>query len=135
VGLRIHLEEVAMLDEPIAMAVRRGDPALYIAQKRGEVMATRPGTRSAPTAVLDLSGSVRDTGEEGLLGIAFSPDGKWLYASYDDRNGDSNLVACRFSGGAAQRPGRRILLVRQPPFTNHNGGDMAAGRRPLSRPR
>ena len=117
---------MARLDEPIALAVRRGDPFLYVAEKPGLVVSLRPGTRSAPRTVLDLTGNITTGGEQGLLGIAFSPDGRWLYASFTDRNGDSNVIAYAFSGGRARLPGRRILFVSQP-FSNHNGGNILFG--------
>jgi glucose/arabinose dehydrogenase len=127
IGLKVRLEKVGNFDEPISLAVRRGDPELYVAQKSGEVIAFRPGTRAAPRTVLDISSSVTDSGESGLLGIVFSPDGQWLYASFDDSADDSEVFAFRFSGGRAQLPGRRILRVDQPNFTNHKGGDIAFG--------
>jgi glucose/arabinose dehydrogenase len=123
--VRIHLQQVASLDEPIAMAVRRGDPALYVAQKTGEVLAIRAG-RVDRTPVLDVSGNLTTGGEEGLLGIAFSPDGGTLYASFTDRDANSNLMAYPFAAGRATTPGRLVLFVRQP-GTNHNGGNVAFG--------
>ena len=126
IGTRVHLETVARLDEPIALAVRPGDPSLYVAEKPGLVVSLRPGTRSAPRTVLDLTGNITTGSEQGLLGITFSPDGRWLYASFTDGNGDSNVVAYAFSGGRARRPGRRILFVAQP-FSNHNGGNIVFG--------
>lgn len=127
VGTRARLEQVGRFQAPVAMAARTGDPNVYVAQKSGEVLAFRPGTRAAPRTVLDISASVKDVGESGLLGVAFSPDGRWLYASFDDLQGDSNVVAYRFSDGRAQPPGRRILRVVQPPFTNHKGGEIGFG--------
>ena len=109
------------------MATRRGDPSLYVAQKSGEVVAFRPGTRAAPRTILDISSSVTDSGESGLLGLTFSPDGAWLYVSFDDRQDDSEIVAYRFVDGRAQTPGRRILRVDQPNFTNHKGGGISFG--------
>jgi glucose/arabinose dehydrogenase len=126
VGTRVRLEQVANLKDPIAIAVRPDDPSLYIAEQGGAIVALRPGTRSAPQTILDLTGQIVSGGEQGLLGLTFSPDGRWLYASFTDRNGNSNLVAYRFAGGAVQGVGRRILLVDQP-TSIHNGGDIAFG--------
>src|SRR5207253_1167766 len=106
IGLQIRLEQVGTFAEPVAMATRRGDPSLYVAQKSGEVVAFRPGTRAAPRTILDISSSVTDSGESGLLGLTFSPDGAWLYVSFDDRQDDSEIVAYRFVDGRAQTPGR-----------------------------
>ena len=55
--------QVATLEQPLAMAVRRRDPALYIAEKTGKVVAIRNGTVD-PAPVLDLSGQVSLGGEQ-----------------------------------------------------------------------
>ncbi|MBA3622356.1 MAG: PQQ-dependent sugar dehydrogenase, partial [Euzebyales bacterium] len=66
-------------------------------------------------------------GERGLLGIAFSPDGDTLYASYTNRDGDSRLDAYRMDGGRAAPGSRRELLAVAQPFSNHNGGNVVTG--------
>src|SRR5262245_26822718 len=78
---------VAMVRQPLAMAVRTGDPSIYIVSKGGRVWALRGGTID-PTPVLDLSGQVSKGREQGLLGMAFSPSGAFAYLSYTDRQGD-----------------------------------------------
>ncbi|MGH8931983.1 MAG: hypothetical protein ACRDZO_15520 [Egibacteraceae bacterium] len=49
------------------MAIRPGDPALYVAEKGGGVRALRDGEID-PAPVLDLSDQVPTGGEQGLLG-------------------------------------------------------------------
>ena len=124
--MRVRLVQVAMLDQPIALAVRAGDPDLYVAEKTGRVVAIRDG-HVASRAVLDLSGQVSLGSEQGLLGIAFSPDGRSLYASYTDLNGNSNVVVYGMDDGVADPASRRMVLVVAQPFSNHNGGDLAFG--------
>src|SRR4029453_6223671 len=75
------LTTVAQVNQPIAMAVRTGDDALSIAEWDGHVRAIRNGAVD-PTPVLDISRLTRAEGERGLLGLAFSPDGKKLYLDY-----------------------------------------------------
>ncbi len=53
----LRLVEIATAAEPVALAVRDGNPALYIAEKGGRVVAIRGGTVD-PEPVLDLSGEV-----------------------------------------------------------------------------
>jgi glucose/arabinose dehydrogenase len=114
------------MDEPIAMVVRRGDPALYVAEKSGRVFALRDG-RESSTPALDLSDRVSTGGEQGLLGIAFAPDGRHLYADYTDGAGNTHVTQWTFAGGRAQPASERgILFVRQP-YANHNGGQIAFG--------
>ena len=125
-SVRIGLRRIATLDQPISIAVRAGDPALYVAEKTGRVVAIRGGHVVA-TPVLDLSGRVSQGGEQGLLGIAFSPDGRYLYADFTDAAGNTHVTQWAFPGGRADaRSERTILYVRQP-YANHNGGQIAFG--------
>jgi len=122
----IRLVQVAKLSEPLAMAVRTGDDALYVAQKTGRVVVIRNGKVDL-TPVLDLSAKTSGGGEQGLLGIAFSPDGSHLYASYTDGNGDTNVVEYAMTGDRANASSaRRVLFVSQP-YANHNGGNILFG--------
>jgi glucose/arabinose dehydrogenase len=121
----VRLVRVASLDSPLAMAIRQDDPDLYIAEQGGRVFTLRSGGVD-PTPVLDLSARISVGGERGLLGLAFSPDGRFLYASFTNENGDSEIDEFPFSGGRVVGAARRVLLVRQP-FANHNGGGIAFG--------
>jgi len=108
------------------MAVRAGDSALYVAEQGGRVMAIRGG-HVDPTPVLDVSGRISSGGERGLLGLTFSPDGRFVYVNYTDHNGDTNVVEYRMSGNRADAgSARRVLLIHQP-FPNHNGGNVVFG--------
>ena len=80
--VRVRLVPVVELEQPIAMAVRTGDRALYVAEKTGQVVALTPG--SDPRVVLDLTDRVSLGSEQGLLGLAFSPDGRFLYVDFTD---------------------------------------------------
>ncbi len=124
--MRIRLVQVASLEQPLAMAVRTGDPALYVAQKTGEIVAIRDGdVASAP--ILDLSGEVSLGGEQGLLGLAFAPDGGALYVNFTDTNGDTHVAAFAMRGGRADAATRRDILVVDQPYSNHNGGNLVFG--------
>jgi len=74
---RVRLVQVASLQQPVAMAVRPGDRALYVAEQTGRVRAIRNG-QIDPAPVLDVSSQIVAGGEQGLLGLAFSPDGGFL---------------------------------------------------------
>jgi glucose/arabinose dehydrogenase len=122
----VRLAPIAQLDAPIAMAVREGDPALYVAQRGGQVVAIRGGMVD-PTPVLDVSGIISAGGEQGLLGLAFSPDGTFLYVNYTDTNGDTNIAEYRMAGNRAEaNSARRVLFIDQP-YSNHNGGNIVFG--------
>jgi glucose/arabinose dehydrogenase len=135
-AVTIQLEEIVELDQPTAMAVRSGDPALYIAQQGGvirrvEIETDRRTRRQEFTlerqAVLDISDDVINDGERGLLGLTFSTDGNHLYVAYtgtDDRQhlDEYEMGTDRVSGGS-----RRELLVIDDFAPNHNGGNITFG--------
>lgn len=106
------------------MAVRPRDRALYFAEKTGRVVALRDGEVAA-RPVVDLSDEVSQGGEQGLLGIAFSPDGRHLYTNHTDTDGDTRITEWTVEGVAAVSR-REVLRVDQP-FGNHNGGHLAFG--------
>ena len=118
--------EVATLEQPLAMAVRSGDPALFIAQKTGKVVAVRDGIVD-PVPVLDLRSQVSLGGEQGLLGIAFSPDGRDMYVNYTDTNGDTHVTGYEMQAGRAVTATRRDVLFVDQPYSNHNGGNLMFG--------
>jgi glucose/arabinose dehydrogenase len=124
---RVRLVQIAKLDgAPIAMAVREGDDALYVAERDGVVVAIRGG-QVDHTSVLDIRGQVSAGGEQGLLGLTFSPNGRFMYVNYTDTNGDTNVVEYRMEGDRADASSaRRVLLIDQP-YTNHNGGNVVFG--------
>ena len=124
--VEVRLTRVATLSQPVAMAVRTGDPALYVAEKGGRVRAVRDGSIDSQP-VLDLTGRVSTGGEQGLLGLAFSPDGSLLYVNYTDVAGDTHVVEYRFDDGDADAVSARELLFVDQPFANHNGGNLVFG--------
>ena len=124
--VRIRLVQVATLEQPLAMAVRRGDPALYVAVKTGKVVAIRDGAVD-PAPVLDLTGQVSLGGEQGLLGLAFSPSGRFLYVNYTDTNGDTHVTEYAMVDERADPATRREVLIVDQPYENHNGGNLAFG--------
>jgi glucose/arabinose dehydrogenase len=122
---RVELRTVANLEQPLAIAIRPGDPALYVAEKVGRVVAVAGG--GEPRTVLDLTGQVSLGSEQGLLGLAFSPDGKYLYVDFTDVNGDTRVSEFRFDDRVADPSSRREVLFVHQPFSNHNGGELEFG--------
>ncbi|HEU4399307.1 MAG TPA: PQQ-dependent sugar dehydrogenase [Actinomycetota bacterium] len=123
---RVRLVQVAELQQPVAMAVRPGERALYVAEQTGRVRALRGG-KVDPTPVVDISDQVTAGGEQGLLGLAFAPDGRFLYLNFTDSAGDSRVVELAMRGGRADPGSLRLLLRIDDPFANHNGGQLAFG--------
>ncbi|HEX2088860.1 MAG TPA: PQQ-dependent sugar dehydrogenase [Actinomycetota bacterium] len=122
----IRVKRIATLRAPLAMAGRRGDRTLYVAEQLGRVVAIRGG-KVLSRPVLNLSEQVTSGGEQGLLGIAFSPGGRRLYVNYTDLNGHSRVVEYTMRGRRADPSTRRQLLFVEQPFANHNGGQLAFG--------
>ncbi|MDP9387606.1 MAG: PQQ-dependent sugar dehydrogenase, partial [Actinomycetota bacterium] len=125
-GVALRLVPVAELAQPVALAVRAGEDALYVAEKGGRLRVVRGGAVD-PTPVLDLSGEVSKGGEQGLLGVAFAPAGTHVYVNYTDRAGDTRVVEYAVADGRVDPSSRRELLVVDQPFANHNGGQLTFG--------
>ncbi len=136
VELPLVLTPIAELNEPTAMAPRSGFENLYVTERAGVVRlierrftdrgAERISLSSRP--VLDISDMVSTNGERGLLGIAFSTDGRFMFVSYTDLGGD--LVVAEYSVGRGTRADaetRRELIRIPQPAANHNGGQLALG--------
>ena len=124
--IRLKLTKVGEFDQPVGMATRAGDDGLYVIEKEGRVRVLRGGA-VADGAVLDISDQVSTGSEQGLLGIAFSPDGGLLYASFTDRDGDSRLWEYLFADGKADPTSRREVMTQDQPYANHNGGQVTFG--------
>jgi glucose/arabinose dehydrogenase len=122
---QVELQPVATLEQPLAIAVRPGDPALYVAEKVGRVVAL--ADHADPRTVLDLTGQLSQGSEQGLLGLAFSPDGSFLYVDFTDINGDTHVTEYRFGDDGAHEGTRREVMFVSQPFSNHNGGGLAFG--------
>lgn len=135
----LTLEEVAVVENPVALAARPSSPDLYVAEKAGRIRhieVTTSGQDRTPryqvqrTPVLDLSDEVIDQGEQGLLGLAFSTDGRRLYVDYTAEP-DGRTMVVEYTLGdrdTVERDSRRVLLEVEQPFANHNGGHLAVGR-------
>lgn len=122
----VALEPFVELREPVAMAVRAGDDALYFAERPGFVRVVRDGEVDADP-ILDISGEVSTGSEQGLLGLTFSEDGGELYVSYTNTDGDSRLDAYPMRGDRPVADQRRELLAVEQPYANHNGGNVVIG--------
>lgn len=126
-GVGVVLTEVATFDGPVAMAARPGhDGVLFVGERAGAVRVLDNG-RAATEPLLTVETTT--DGERGLLGLAFSPDGRHLYVSSTDANGDSRLDEYSMGAGATDVDvaSRRTVLRVAQPFDNHNGGHVTFG--------
>ena len=120
----LKLTLAARVPRPTAMAVRSGDSALYVASKKGWVWRLAGGQL---TKVLDINDEISEGFEQGLLGIAFSPDGRLLVINFTNEKDDSVTRVYNFgSQGAVESSGKDLLVVEKP-AEEHNAGQLAFG--------
>jgi len=83
---------------------------------------------------LDIRDRITSGGEQGLLGLAFSPNYKRnhrFYVDYTDKQGNTRVVEFRSRNGrGVKSTARQLLYVRQP-YANHNGGELQFDRNGL----
>ena len=127
---------IAEYESPISLKSRSGSIDLWVAQRGGVVRRiqrtfNKDGVEriSADTSVvLDISELVSLNGEQGLLDIEFSLDGRLLFVSYTALDGaltvDEYDIARSNRANADSR--REIIRIPQP-ANNHNGGSLAIG--------
>lgn len=120
----VKLTRIASLNMPVAFSARAGDDnGSYVAEQPGRIV--RIVGREVRGTVLDISDLVRCCGEEGLLGITFSPNGQRLYAYYTDNSGDNRVVRFRMDDRRAVRSSRTtVIAFNHPSYSNHNGGSI-----------
>ena len=141
-NVALATDEIAELDEPIALAARPSSLNLYIAEKRGTVRVVKVTRTEATTAaaakltyelqttpILDISDEVINDAEQGLLGLTFSTDGRQLYVDYTAEP-DGRTVVAEYDLGdreSIDTDSRREILSVAQPYPNHNGGQLVFG--------
>ncbi len=126
--------------EPIVRGLQRpvdlthdGTDRLFIVEQPGYVRLYENGQLRRP-AYLDISDVVYDSGECGLLGIAFHPDfakNGYFYVNYTTRKPRLRTIIAEFHAdpGAVKvdRATERVILSIDQPYGNHNGGQIRFG--------
>lgn len=112
------------LDEPVAIATVGSDT--YVGEKAGRVR--RIDEAHGNPIALDISRRVvSDAYEQGLLGMTFSPDQRYLYVSYTHNNGNIVVDALRWHGRGSPNSDWRTIISIPDPQSNHNGGSLEFG--------
>ena len=116
-----------------------GDERLFVVERGGRIKIINADSTLLSTPFLDITSKISSAteGEEGLLGLAFSPnykiDGKF-YVDYTGRlSGQLTTVIEEYKVSAADSniadPSSALtLLTQSQPFTNHNGGKLMFGK-------
>lgn len=121
----LELELVASLSSPVGFAARPGTSDIFIAEQGGRIVRLPNGAAAGAATTLDLRGSVSLGNEQGLLGLAFAPDGNRLYTNHTNASGSTIITRYSMNGNSASSP--EVLLTIPQPFGNHNGGQLAFG--------
>lgn len=120
-------ELVAELPFPVQVVSRPGDDIAYVVLKSGIVRALDAGG-IVDEPVLDISGKVRDSGEQGLLAMALHPTDRTRFFLHYSARGDGRTIVSEFSLGqptSADPDSERIVFEHDQPAANHNGGMLA----------
>ncbi len=117
-----------------------GSDRLFIVEQRGTVRIVQNGALQAGN-FLNIQDRVRNSGEMGLLSIAFHPDfasnGRF-FVNYVSDSSETNsqctssnrcTIVSEFTVGATAtlEDSERIILEVTQPYGNHNGGQLAFG--------
>ncbi|MGH8928491.1 MAG: PQQ-dependent sugar dehydrogenase [Acidimicrobiia bacterium] len=113
-----YTEIASELPFPTLLTFRPSDGQTFVITKNGQVWTRTDGQL---VLFLDISDRVRNSGEQGLLGMTWHPtDPARLFLHYSDRNGAT--VVSEFIDGA-----ERVVFTTPQPAANHNGGMIAFG--------
>ena len=135
VRARVH---ASGFTQPIALVQDPTDPTVqFVVEQAGRIRAVRNGTILG-TDFLNIVPFVRSGGEQGLLGLVFTPNDSARFL-VNFTNSDGHTVVARFRrsadpvvADASSRFDLRWNGASQPalisqPFSNHNGGHLAFG--------
>jgi glucose/arabinose dehydrogenase len=127
-GVQVGVEEVAELEEPTVMVPRPGEAErVFVAERAGQVLDLSLADGSSEV-VLDIGDQTTTDSERGLLGLAVSPDGSFLYVSHTNDGGDSRVDEYALDAdGRPDEASRRVVFALDQPFPNHNGGNIVFG--------
>jgi glucose/arabinose dehydrogenase len=104
---------------------------LFVVEQSGRIKVVSADRSGAPALFLDIAERVTSGGEQGLLGLAFSPyfvTDRQLFVDYTDLNGDT--VVSRFrapTNDRADASSEQVILRIGQPAANHNGGWIGFG--------
>ncbi|CAB4865140.1 MAG: hypothetical protein F2780_03445 [Actinobacteria bacterium] len=116
--------------DPVDIAVRQGitlqsfTSQSYIVERAGKIYELASDGRKG-TEVLDISDLTIAQGEQGLLGLAFAPDGSGAYVNYTNLAGDTVIASFLVADdGSFNKSSQGMITTIKQPYPNHNGGDI-----------
>jgi glucose/arabinose dehydrogenase len=119
------------LASPVLVTQAPGEPGrLYVVEQPGRIRIVERG-RVQARPFLDIRPLVAYGGEQGLLGLAFSPQyarDRTFYVNYTARpDGATKVVRYRARNGRALPASAQQVLRIDQPYSNHNGGNVVFG--------
>lgn len=110
-----------------------GDSRIFVVEKGGRIKIVNPNGTVNTTPFLDISTLVLNSGERGLLGLAFHPNyatNGYFYVYYI--NPSNNSVVARYTVSsdtniANPASAQIVMTLIQPANTNHKGGTLRFG--------
>jgi glucose/arabinose dehydrogenase len=121
--LKLNLAKVGEASNPLQILTAPGPTGLLlVVEQAGRIRPLASGKVGA--AVFDISKEVSDGNEQGLLGAAFSLDGKYVFTNSTNSAGNTEISATPWNGANADSAQRIILLSIDQPYSNHNGGGL-----------
>jgi len=128
----VALEDLGDFSSPVNVAFAPGQPDnAYVVEQDGTVEVLV--NDATVGTFLDITDLTRESGEQGLLGLAFHPNydaNRFVYAYYTDRNND-DIVVSEFTATDPQQADaasqREVLRIPHRMARNHNGGQLLFG--------
>jgi glucose/arabinose dehydrogenase len=111
-------DPIADMPDAVDLRVRPGTDQIYVADRVGVIH------RLGSTPAVDLSDSFEPSLEQGLLGMAFSPDGDALYLNTVTAEMTRIVEYQVDPDGAIDPTSERLVLEFAQPYEGHNGGDL-----------
>ncbi|MCX7619525.1 MAG: PQQ-dependent sugar dehydrogenase [Acidimicrobiales bacterium] len=139
-GVLLRVDRVGALSAASALAARKGYPNLYVAERAGRIrqvtvnhqLDSNGNIRKTDylierSPLLDISRQLR-TGENlGLLGLAFSGDGRQLYVSFTPTDGGLRVDEYTMDDDRVDTRSRRTILEIDHHTDGAIGGAIAIG--------
>jgi glucose/arabinose dehydrogenase len=124
-GGDLALRKIDEFDQPLFLTQPPGSSDLYVVEKPGRIRIVRRG-ETVGTPALDITDEVSDSGEQGLLSLAFAPDfesSRLAYVYFTGNDQDQHVVELTARDDGTFDPGSRREVLRMEDFaSNHNGG-------------
>ncbi len=124
------LEKIGNFDRPDYIVQAPGSDDLYVVEQPGRIRIVRDG-RTLPEPALDIADEVSDSGEQGLLSVAFPPDfqsSRLAYVYFTGNDQDQHVVEYRANDdGTIDESSAREVLRMDDFASNHNGGLLLFG--------